>query len=128
MNNLQSIRALPEHFAYKDVISRQRAIVNRLSGNGSHTIVSAQRNKGESNEIQEAICCRPGVARCARPVPAGNGTEHLTIQFLNDDTESACRSGAKHHHHDFTGSGIGAAGPGHSESVSYTHLRAHETD
>src|ERR1035441_10572084 len=101
-------------FRFKDVISRQRAIVNRLSGNGSHTIVSAQRNKGESNEIQEAICCRPGVARRARPVPAGNGTEHHSIQFLADDTQTPGRSDAKHHH-DFTGSGIGAAGTGHSE-------------
>src|ERR1035437_7657802 len=113
MNNLQSIRAI----SFKGCdLSRERAIVTRLSRNGSHTMVSDQRNKGESNdEIQEAICCRPGVAHRARPVPAGNGTEHHSIQHLDDDTESTSRSDAEHHQHDITGSGIGAAGPSHSE-------------
>src|SRR5450759_3780817 len=76
-------------------------------------MVSDQRNQGESNEFQEAVCCDPGVARCARPVPAGTGTEHHTIQFHHDDTESTCRSDAEHHH-DYTGIGI-SAGPDHSD-------------
>ena len=94
-------------------LAGQRAIVHRLSGGGSPTMVSDQRNKGESNEIPEAIGCRPGVAHRARPVPAGTGTEQHTVQHHHDDTESTRRS--EHHHHDTTGSGIGAAGPGHSE-------------
>src|SRR5450755_3998497 len=75
----------------------QRAIVTRLSGNGSYTMASDQRNKGESNEIHEAICCCPGVAYRDRPVPAGDGPEHHPI-----------------YHHHFTGSGLSATGPDYS--------------
>jgi hypothetical protein len=48
-------------------------------------ILSDQRNKGESNEIQKAICCRSGVAHLARLALAGNGTEQHTIQYHGDD-------------------------------------------
>jgi hypothetical protein len=63
----------------------------------------------ENHDIEEAIRFRPGVARCARPIRAGNGAEYLTIQHHDDDTESTFRSDAEHHYDDYTGSGSFAA-------------------
>src|ERR1035437_5097970 len=102
----------------RDVISQAASNCDQIKSEWSHTIESDQRNKGESNEIQETTCCRPGVARCARPVPAGHGTEHHSIQFLDDDTEPTSRSDAEHHH-DYTGTGL-SAGPDHSD-YRYQH-------
>jgi len=82
--------------------------VIRLSGDRSHTILSDEGNKGESNEIQDAICCGPGFAHRVRPVPAGNGTEHLAIHH-HHDTRFNAGSDAEHHH-DYSVSGIFVGG------------------
>ena len=112
----------------KDVdLPGQRAIVTRLSRHGSHTIVSVQCNKRKSNEIPKAICCRPGGAHRARPVPAGNGTEHYLIQHHDDDKESTSRSDGEHHHHDYAGSGISAASPDHADYRYHYEVQAQQS-
>src|SRR5664279_44989 len=68
-------------------------------GSGNHTMVIIQRDNGESNEIQNASCCRPRSSVRAHPVVTGNGTEHHTIQHHNN-TEPTSRADAEHHHYE----------------------------
>src|SRR5271157_280266 len=64
------------------------------------------------NEIQESICFCPGVADRVRPVTAGDGAEHHTVDNLDNDPGSS--RDPEHHHHDFTGPGT-HAGPDHAD-------------
>jgi hypothetical protein len=97
--------------------------VIRLSGDRSHTILSDEGNKGESNEIQDAICCGPGFAHRVRPVPAGNGTEHLAIHH-HHDTRFNAGSDAEHHH-DYSVSGIFVGGQTTQTTDTTTKYKHH---
>ena len=64
------------------------------------------------NEIQNAICCYPGVARHDRPVPAGNGTEHHTIyhyHFTGSDSSDTGPDESDHEYNGYAGRPAGAA-------------------
>src|SRR5450755_3934840 len=86
----------------------------QIRGSGSPTMESVQGDKGESNEIQKANYCCPGVGHRAHPVVAGNGTEHHTIHE-HDDTESTRRADAEHYEHEYAGSDGSDAGPDQSD-------------